>query len=253
MIRLDGRVAVITGASRGIGAALARRAATAGAKIVFSYLSGIAEAEALAADINADRPATVAVAVQSDVRDPDDVQRLVGVAIDRFGRVDVAVSNAHKPYFPKAFVDTRWDEFQREIDTILCGAFNLAHACLPHMKAQGQGVIINVGSTMGLAPRTGHSFYATAKRALVGFTECLALELGPLGIRVNIVAPGPLQTPHNESFSAEQMAKLASETPLRHRLATVDEVADAILTLATDDARAVTGAHLLASGGFGIA
>jgi 3-oxoacyl-[acyl-carrier protein] reductase len=253
MSGLDGRVFVVTGASRGIGAALARGAARAGAKIVFSYLSGIAEAEALAANINADRPAAVAVAVQSDARNLDDVHRLIGVAIDRFGRVDVAVSNAHMPYSPKAFIDTRWDEFQREIDTILGGAFNLAHACVPQMKAQGQGVIINIGSTMARSPRAGHSFYATAKRALVGLTECLALELGPLGIRVNVVAPGPLQTHHNDSFSVEQMAKLAIETPLRHRLATVDEVADAILMLATDEARAVTGAHLLASGGFGIA
>ena len=253
MSRLHGKVLVITGASRGIGAAVVRRAAADGASVVFSYLSGVVEAEALAASINDARGDEVAVAVRSDVRKMEDVRNLVATAINRFGGVDVAVSNAHKPYSPVPFVDATWDDFQREIDTILTGAFNLAQCCLIHMREKGQGSIINVGSTMARAPRAGHSFYATAKRALVGLTESLALELGPFGIRVNVVAPGPLLTEHNNSFTPEQMARLAAETPLHHRLATVEEVADAILMLASDEARAVTGAHVLASGGFAIA
>jgi 3-oxoacyl-[acyl-carrier protein] reductase len=253
MSGLHGKVLVVTGASRGIGAAVVRQAAAAGARVVFSYLHSEAEAKALLAAVNRERASDVAAALRSDVRDPAEVARLVQLAVERFGRVDVAVSNAHKPYTPRPLAETSWDEFQREIDTIVRGAFNLIQACVPVMKAQGGGAIVNVGSTMARSPRANHAFYVTAKRALGGLTESAALELGPYGVRVNLVSPGPLETDHNDSFTPEQMAKLGAETPLHRRLTTVEEVADAILLLASDQARVLTGAQILASGGFGIA
>jgi NAD(P)-dependent dehydrogenase (short-subunit alcohol dehydrogenase family) len=121
------------------------------------------------------------------------------------------------------------------------------------MKARGHGAIVNVGSTMALAPRLRHSFYVTAKCALMGMTEALALELGKYGIRVNMVTPGPLVTDHNASYPAHVMNRLGEETPLHGRLATVEEVADAVALLLLDEARVITGANVLASAGFAIA
>jgi 3-oxoacyl-[acyl-carrier protein] reductase len=149
--------------------------------------------------------------------------------------------------------DTDWADFQRELDMLVRGPFNTIHACLPHMKAQGSGTIINVGSTMALAPRLRHSFYVTGKCALMGMTEALALELGKYGIRVNMVTPGPLDTDHNATYPPDVMKRLNQETPLHGRIATVEEVADAIALFLTEEARVITGANILASGGFAIA
>jgi len=123
---------------------------------------------------------------------------------------------------------------------------------LPHMKAQGGGSIVNVGSTMAQAVRPRHSFYIAAKNALWGLTRSLAVELGPHGIRVNMVTPGPLATEHNATYTKQMMKQLDEKTPLRGRIGTCEEVADAVALMALNEARFVTGANLLASGGLSI-
>jgi 3-oxoacyl-[acyl-carrier protein] reductase len=250
-MKFSGKSAIVTGGTRGIGEALVRKLAAEGANVAFSYVGSQQRAAEIEASL-AGAPGRV-LAMRSDVRDRAEVEAFAARAVAEFGRIDIAVNNAHQAYEGRAFEEAGWDDFQREIDTLVKGPFNVAQACIPHMKRQGGGAIVNVGSTMALAPRVKHAFYVTAKCALMGLTQSMALELGRYGIRVNLVTPGPLATDHNATYPAEVMKRLGEETPLHGRLATVEEVADAIALLCMDEARAVTGANLLASAGFAIA
>ena len=249
-MKLAGKTVIVTGGTRGIGEALVKKLAGEGANVAFSFLTNAERAAAIEASLAGS--AGRVFGMRADVRSREQVDALIARAITEFGRIDAAVNNAHQAYEGKPFPDTAWDDFQRELDTLVRGPFNVVQACLPHMKAQG-GAIVNVGSTMALAPRHRHSFYVTAKCALMGMTQSLALELGRYGIRVNMVTPGPLATDHNASYPANVMQRLNEETPLHGRIATVEEVADAIALLLLDEARAVTGANVLASAGFAIA
>jgi 3-oxoacyl-[acyl-carrier protein] reductase len=253
-MKLAGKTVIVTGGTRGIGEALVRKLAAEGANVAFSFLTSTDRAAAIEAGLrDAGAPGRV-FGMRADVRSRKEVDALIARAIAEFGRIDAAVNNAHQAYEGRAFADAAWDDFQREIDTLVRGPFNVVQACLPQMKAQGRGgAIVNIGSTMALAPRHRHSFYITAKCALMGMTQSLALELGRDGIRVNMVTPGPLATDHNASYPVEVMKRLNEETPLHGRIATVEEVADAIALLLLDEARAVTGANMLASAGFAIA
>jgi 3-oxoacyl-[acyl-carrier protein] reductase len=250
-MKLPGKSVIVTGGTRGIGEALVRKLAAEGANVVFSFLASAERAAALEASLAGS--AGRILAMRADVRSRDEIDALVARTLAEFGRIDAAVNNAHQAYEGKPFPDAAWDDFQRELDTLVRGPFNVVQACFPQMQAQGAGAIVNIGSTMALAPRHRHSFYVTAKCALMGMTQSLALELGRYGIRVNMVTPGPLATDHNATYPAEIMKRLNEETPLHGRLATVEEVADAIVLLLLDEARAVTGANLLASAGFAIA
>ncbi len=244
------QTAIVTGGTRGIGRALVEGYLRDGANVVFSYLSSrdIAD-EIVAANNNAGR----VVAVKADVRERDQVDNMVATAVDRFGRIDALVNNAHAPYEAKWFEDADWEDFQREIDALLKGPYNTIKAVLPHFKAQGGGAIVNVGSTMALAPRPQHSFYVAAKSALLGFNQALVIELGKYGIRLNVVTPGGLMTDHNNGYPAEVMERLGQETPLNNRLGTCEEVADAIIMMTQHKSRLISGAQILASGGFSVA
>jgi len=250
-VRLVGKSVIVTGASRGIGAALVRKFASEGARVAFSYFSNAQLANDLERQVRA--AGGEAFAMAADVSDPAAVNAFVAETLRRYGRIDVLVNNAHQAYEAKWFEEAGWSDFQREIDTLVRGPFNLIQACLPAMKANGDGTIINVGSTMALSPRLRHSFYITAKCALMGLTQALAIELGRYGIRVNMVTPGPLDTAHNAAYPPELMRRLGEETPLHGRQATLEEVADAIAMMALHEARVITGANVLASGGFSIA
>lgn len=250
-MRLVGKSVIVTGASRGIGAALVRKFASEGARVAFSYFSNAQLANDLERQVRA--AGGEAFAMAADVSDPAAVNAFVAETLRRYGRIDVLVNNAHQAYEAKWFEEAGWSDFQREIDTLVRGPFNLIQACLPAMKANGDGAIINVGSTMALSPRLRHSFYITAKCALMGLTQALAIELGRYGIRVNMVTPGPLDTAHNAAYPPELMRRLGEETPLHGRQATLEEVADAIAMMALHEARVITGANVLASGGFSIA
>lgn len=250
-MKLAGKCALVTGGTRGIGKALVEKLAAEGANVAFSYVANRDRADAIEAALAGSHGRVFAV--RSDVRDRAEVDAFAARAMAEFGRIDIAVNNAHQAYEGRAFAEAGWEDFQREIDTLVKGPFHMMQACLPHMKAQRGGAIVNIGSTMALAPRAGHAFYVTAKCALMGMTQSMALELGRYGIRVNMVTPGPLATDHNATYPAEVMRRLNDETPLHGRIATVEEVADAIVLLCMDEARAVTGANLLASAGFAIA
>lgn len=248
--RLSGKTVLVTGGTRGIGRALVEKFAEEGANVLFSYASSEEAAKTLMAEMES-RSGQV-IGMKADVRDRNQVDAFTKSADDRFGGIDVVINNAHQAYQRKWFEEANWDEFQRELDTLVKGPFNLVQSALPSMKARGGGQVINVGSTMAQDPLKEHSFYVTAKNALIGLTRSLALELGQYGIRVNMVTPGPLETDHNAGLPKELMKQLGAETPLNGRMGTCEEVAGAIMMLTLPEARLVTGSNLQVSGGSAI-
>ena len=240
MISLNDRVALITGASRGIGAATARLFARAGAHaVVVNYHSNREAAEAVVAECRAH--GAEAVAMRADVARVAAVRKMVARTVEMFGRLDVVVANAGiwKGAPIEEMNEAQWDE---TIDTNLKSVFATCSAAAQHMIAQGSGRIITVSSTAGQRGEAFHSHYAASKGAIISLTKSLASELGPRGILVNSVAPGWVDT----DMSAEPLRdkreykKIASIIPLG-RVATADEIAGPILFLASDLATGMTG------------
>ncbi|HLG98173.1 MAG TPA: SDR family oxidoreductase [Bryobacteraceae bacterium] len=242
------RVALVSGAGRGIGAAAARALAEAGAAVIVNYRNSMDEANALCKAIQAGGGR--ALSWQADVADATAVEAMISRASEHFGRpVDVVVNNAGLASLPRPFADLSWDDMQRQIDVHLRGAFNCIKAALPGMLAQSSGRIVNIGSaqTWAVPPPQWSSFIA-AKTALHGFTRALASELGPSGIRVNMVSPGMTET-SSLSGVPERLRKVqAMQTPLR-RLARPDDVAKAIIFLCSEQGDFMTGVDLPVCGG----
>jgi 3-oxoacyl-[acyl-carrier protein] reductase len=245
---LDRRVALVTGSSRGIGAAIARTLAASGARVVINYLRNGSAAEALKSNIEAAGGA--AIAIQADVTDADAVARMIDRAGHHFGKaIDALVNNAGGAVQPRAFADTSWSDIQSHLDTQLRGAFHCAQAVLPAMVEAASGRIINIGSIWAWnAPPPNQIAYVTAKGALKAFTKSLAVELGPKGIRVNLVSPGMTETDLIADVPERLRKVQAMQTPLR-RLAAPEDIARAVAFLCSDAADFIAGADIPISGG----
>lgn len=246
------RVVLVTGASRGIGAAIARGFAAEGAGVAVNYLSNAAAADEVVAACKA--AGGDAMAAPADVTDAEAIRAMVDHVAAEFGRIDVLVNNAFRPYAfdpdaRKLFWDTEWADYESQIDGALFSAYHLCKAVLPAMKRRGGGSIVNMASDLVARPTIPYHEYTTAKSALVGFTRNLAAELGPLGIRVNCVAPG-LVYPTEASRGTKEEVKemLTAQTPLR-RIAGPDDIAGPVLFLASDWSRFMTGQTLYVDGG----
>lgn len=248
----QGQVVLVTGASRGIGAAIAKAFATQGASVVVNYLhrdeaahAVVAECQALGGD---------AWACRADVRDGTQVQAMVQQALAEFGRLDAVVNNAFAPYVfdpeqrPR-FDDLAWPHYHRQFEGAVHATFNVCQAVLPHFKQRGRGSIVNMASDLVSRPSVPYHDYATAKSALLGFSRHLAAELGGFGIRVNCVAPGLVYpTDASRATKEDVKAQIIAQTPLG-RVATPDDVAGPVLFLASDWSRFVTGQLLHVDGG----
>jgi 3-oxoacyl-[acyl-carrier protein] reductase len=229
---LAGRVVLITGAARGIGAATARAFAGEGARVVGNYLTSRDEAEALAASL------PDAIAVQADVSDEGEIDRLFAAVVDRYGRVDVCVCNAaiYSPAAPAVDIDA--DRFRRIVDTNLVGTFLVARAFLRRVREQGSGNLILIGSTAGIFGEEGQADYAATKAALTGgLLPTLKNEiarLAPLG-RVNAVCPGWTETEMAAPALTEpgRLDRITQTMPLR-KVAQPDDVAWQVVVLASD-------------------
>ncbi len=248
---LDGKVALVTGASRGIGRAIALRFAQAGARVVVSSRR-LENVQVVAEEIST--AGGDALAVQAHVGHDDEVKSLVQRTLDAFGRVDIAVNNAAtNPYFgPLLDADEgRWDKV---MDTNVKGVLRVCRAVVPAMRAQGGGKIINLASVAGMRPMPGLSVYGISKAAVIMLTKTLAMELGPDNIQVNGIAPGVVKTRFSQLlWETPAIAEpLLRSTPLG-RFGEVEDVASLALYLASPASDYVTGALFVVDGGMSVA
>jgi NAD(P)-dependent dehydrogenase (short-subunit alcohol dehydrogenase family) len=248
---LEGKVAVITGASRGIGRAIALRLAQAGAKVTVSSRR-LENVQAVADEIAA--TGGEALAVQAHVGRPDEVTALVARTVEAFGRVDVAVNNAAtNPHFgPLLTADE--GQLDKILDTNVKGVFRVNKAVAPHMEAQGGGKIINIVSVAGLRPSPAMGVYSISKAAVIMLTQVLALELGHANIQVNGIAPGVIKTRFSQVlWQTPRIAEpILSSLPLG-RFGEPEDVAGLALYLASPASDYVTGAVFLVDGGMNVA
>ena len=243
MDSLRDRVAIVTGASRGIGRVVARRLASAGAAVVAAAREQ--HAEEAAADIRKAGGRVVAISV--DVTDSGQIDAMVQAALDEFGRVDVLVNNAGIARDRLALRMTLAD-WENVVATNLTGAFTCARAVLRPMLKQRSGRIISVGSVVGQMGNAGQVNYAASKAGLVGFSKALAREVASRGITVNVVAPGMIDTDMTAALGEAAHSAMLAAIPLG-RLGTADEVAAAVCFLASDESAYITGHVLAVNGG----
>jgi 3-oxoacyl-[acyl-carrier protein] reductase len=236
---LEGKTALVTGGSRGIGAAVARELARAGATVVVGYRSGAEEAEAIASEIDGR-------AVQADVSNVDEAKRL----IEEAGDLDVLVNNAG---ITRDGVLARMtdDDWRSVLETNLCSVFYTCRAVSRGMMKRRGGSIVNLSSIVGLHGNWGQSNYAASKGGIVAFTKSLAQELGSRGVRANVVAPGYVKTQLTDAIPEEAQQQMLGLTPLG-RFGEPEDVARAVRFLSSDDASFITGEVVVVGGGLGM-
>ncbi|MGH8706153.1 MAG: pteridine reductase [Burkholderiales bacterium] len=239
---LGGRVALVTGAARRVGAAIARRLHAAGANLVIHYRGAEEDAAKLESELNAARAAS-ATRVKAELLAPVAPQALVGAALEKWGRLDLLVNNA-STFYPTALGEIEPGHWEELIGSNLRAPLFLAQAAAPHLAKNG-GAIVNIADIHAERPLKGYAVYSIAKAGLAALTRSLALELAP-AVRVNAVAPGAIAWPENGQFAPGERARIVASTPLE-RLGTPEEIAQAVHFLAT--APFVTGQILAVDGG----
>lgn len=241
---LAGKVALVTGAGRGIGSAVARLFAEHGARVIVHYHASDVSARALAREIGG-------LTAQADLTSPAETDAMVAAALAAEGRIDILVNNASSFAHDLDFAAASWDDFTREFAGVVGATINPTNAVVPGMIAQSGGRIINYVATLIQRPKADSVVHTTAKSALVGLTRTLARDLGPHGITVNMVSPGMTMTEHSQVLPDAVKQSVTRQTPLR-RLATAEDVAKVVLFYASPLADFVTGANIAPDGGLAI-
>jgi 3-oxoacyl-[acyl-carrier protein] reductase len=249
---LENRVALVTGASRGIGAAIARELAAHGAAVGINYFQSRDAAEALVREI--EDAGGRALALQADVRDAAAIRHITDQLATAFGGLDVLVNNAlhnyrFDPVANPAFERMTWDGFQEQIDGTVKAAYHTCQAALPHFRARGGGRVINILTNLITFPVVQYHAYTTAKSAMLGFSRNLAAELGPENVTVNMIAGGLIMTTAaSEPTTPEVQEIVRGSTPLR-RLAEPADMGRAVAAFASDLLGFATGQYLALDGG----
>ncbi|WIN00444.1 amino acid adenylation domain-containing protein [Actinoplanes oblitus] len=244
---LHDRVVLVTGGSRGIGRATALLLAEQGARVAVNYRDSEADARHVQETIEAE--GGTAEIFRADVTRADDVAAMVAAVTDRFGRIDVLVANAHMPYRQRSFLDLDWTDLERKVGDELRAVFHPCRLVLPGMLERRNGSIIALSSTLSRQGGTGSLAQGTAKAAVDAFVRSLAAEFGPRGVRVNAVAPGVTLTDAAMGLAPAAREDAAARAPMR-RNGLPEDVAGAVLFLASDLSRFMTGAYLPVDGGF---
>ena len=242
---LEGKTALITGASRGIGRGIAKAFAAQGAAVAFTYLSSVEKGQALEAELAGE--GIRAKGYRSDASDFDQAQALVDEVIKDFGRIDILVNNAGitRDGLLMRMSKDQWDAV---IHANLDSVFNLTKGVQRYMLKQRSGSIINMSSVVGIKGNAGQANYAASKAGIIGFTKSVALELGSRGIRCNAIAPGFIATEMTESLDPKVLEGWLESIPLK-RAGTVEDIANACLYLGSDLSSYVTGQVLSVNGG----
>jgi 3-oxoacyl-[acyl-carrier protein] reductase len=236
------KVAIVTGAGRGIGRTIAASLSKAGYKLVLNYRSNVAELESFVQEIGA-----TAVLVQGDISNFDDAEKLVQAAVENYGRLDLLVNNAG---ITKDVLLLRMSEedFDSVNTTNLKGTFNCSKHAAKVMFKQRSGSIINISSVVGITGNIGQSNYAASKAGVIGFTKAVARELAPRGVRVNAVAPGFIATAMTEVIPEEAKKAMLQNIPMG-KFGEPEDVANVVLFLASDEAKYITGQVISVNGG----
>lgn len=234
---------IISGGSRGIGAAMVEKFTSCGAKVAFIYNRSVEKAEQL-------EKLTGAFSISADLSDADECKRAIKEAVSLLGGVDVLINNAGISQF-SLFTEISDDDWQRMLSVNLSSVFYCSRECAPYMIRQKKGSIINISSVWGLVGASCEVHYSAAKAGVIGMTKALAKELGPSQINVNCICPGVIDTDMNGHLSPSDISALKEETPLC-RLGTPMEVAELAYFLANEGASFITGQVISADGGFAV-
>ena len=243
---LKNKVAIVTGSSRGIGAATAKLLAANGAAVAVNWARNREQGEKVVNEIRA--AGGKAILVQCDVTVREQVDALVKQTETELGPIDILVNNANMSFPMKPFLQFRWEEFEGKLLNEMKASFYTCQAVAAKMAERRSGSIVNVSSGLSRVPGMGFIAHTSAKSALDAFSKALALELGPLGIRVNVVAPGLTVTDATAHQPQEMKQAVATHTPLK-RLGEPEDIAGAILFYCADGSRFVTGTYLPVNGG----
>ncbi|WP_221563352.1 SDR family oxidoreductase [Alkalihalobacillus sp. TS-13] len=240
------KVAFITGAGRGIGAATAKELASMGIKVAINYLSDHKSADQVVNEIRSD--GGDAIKIQGDVCSAEQVTIMTNQILEQWGRIDILVSNANIPFVIKPFLTISWSEFSQKLNDEIKAAYHLSQAILPVMKENSYGRIVYIGSAAAKIPEKNFIAHGTAKAALVQFAKQIAKEFGEFGITANVISPGLVET----DASREQVKLLKSEftalTPLK-RIAQPEDVAKAVALYVCDRSGFITGSYIPVDGG----
>ncbi|MSP39088.1 MAG: SDR family oxidoreductase [Deltaproteobacteria bacterium] len=243
---LRGKVALVTGASRGIGAAAAIRLAQGGAAVVVNYHQNREAAEKVLDEVRG--AGGRGIVYQADVTQRAQVESMVRAASEALGAIDILVNNAYFPFQVSALHEISWDKFHQAIEHELSAFYNCVQVCLPAMKEKQAGRIIVVSTRLAQQPLPRMGAYAAAKSALESMANTMAIELGPLGVAVNVVTPAFTLTDASLIMPEAFRERVKDTRPLKRHLYPED-IAGAIAFLASDEASMMTGSHMLITGG----
>lgn len=243
---LEGKIVLVTGASRGIGETIAKLFSVYGSRVVVNYGRSKDHAQRVAGEIEA--AGGHAMVVSADVSDPAQVTEMVRQVAERWGAIDVLVNNAANDAAPTEFSKVSWDDVENSIEVIVKGAFNCCKAVIPSMLDKGMGKIINIGSLATDNPAPNQLKYVIAKSALVGLTRSLAVDYANRNIQVNLVSPSVVETDLIAHIPEAYRERIAQDTPMR-RNATPQDVAQAVVYLASSHSGFMTGQKIMVTGG----